>query len=222
MGVITRNILTGLITILPITLTIYLLYWLAVTAESALGGRLMHVLPADFYRPGYGVAAGLILCFLVGTLMQTYVMQRLFAYGEGLFLRLPIVRSVYPTIRDFFEYFSPVKKKDFQQVVSVKLPDTGLEFIGLVTQSDPRRLPPGFGSEEMVLVYLPMSYMIGGYTLLVPRSAVRPLKLTMDEAMRFILTAGVAGTTPPQAQGQTPPQSTPIPPSTDAPKKEQE
>lgn len=215
MAVITRNIITGLITVLPITLTLYLFYWLAVTAESALGGRLVHIIPAELYRPGFGVAAGLILCFLVGTLMQTYVMQRLFAYGEGLFLRLPIVRSVYPTIRDFFEYFSPIKKKDFQQVVAVKMPSNELEFIGLVTQTDPRRMPPGFSGEDVMLVYLPMSYMIGGYTLLVPRDNVRPLNMTMDEAMRFILTAGVTGANAPATQG-----GVPIPASEDVPPEE--
>lgn len=198
MGVITKNILTGLITILPITLTLYLLYWLAVSTEALLGERLLQVLPEGVYRPGLGVALGLILCFVVGMLMHTYVMQRLFAYGEELFLKLPIIRSVYPTIRDFFEYFSPMKKKDFQQVVAVTLPGPGIEVVGLVTQTDRRRMPRAFGDDEHVLVYLPMSYMIGGYTTLVPRSAVRPLDIPMDEAMRFILTAGVTGVQPPR------------------------
>ncbi|MBA4743039.1 MAG: DUF502 domain-containing protein [Azoarcus sp.] len=193
MGVITRNILTGLITILPVTLTIYLLWWLVVTAENLLGRRLLAVLPEGIYQPGLGVAIGLVLCFVVGLLMHTYVMQRLVEYGEGLFQKLPIVRSIYPTIRDFFEYFSPMRKKDFRQVVAVKLPENGLEVVGLVTQTDRNRMPRNFGNEDSVLVYLPMSYMIGGYTAVVPRANVRELDITMDEAMRFILTAGVTG-----------------------------
>ncbi len=193
MGVITRNILTGLITILPVTLTIYLLWWLVVSAENLLGRRLLAVLPDGIYQPGLGVAIGLVLCFVVGLLMHTYVMQRLFEYGETLFQKLPIVRSIYPTIRDFFEYFSPMRKKDFRQVVAVKLPENGLEVVGLVTQTDRNRMPRNFGDEDSVLVYLPMSYMIGGYTAVVPRANVRELDITMDEAMRFILTAGVTG-----------------------------
>ena len=197
MGVITRNILTGLITLLPITLTIYVLYWLGSSAEHLLGAQLMQLLPEGIYRPGLGVIIGLALCFVVGMLMQTYVVRRLFEYSESLVLKLPVIRSVYPTIRDFFEYFSPMRKKDFSQVVAVRLPENGLEVIGLVTQADHDRLPQGFGygEDERVLVYLPMSYMIGGYTALVPRGNVRELDIPMDEAMRFILTAGVTGVT---------------------------
>lgn len=194
MGVITKNILTGLITILPITLTVYLLYWLATSTEQLLGEQLQLLLPPELYRPGLGVAVGVVLCLLVGMLMHTYVMQRLFAWSEGLFLRLPVIRSVYPTIRDFFEYFSPMRKKDFRQVVAVKLPESGLEVVGLVTQTDRHRMPKDLvGDDDCVLVYLPMSYMIGGYTAVVPRAHVRELDIPMDEAMRFILTAGVTG-----------------------------
>ena len=194
MGVITKNILTGLITLLPITLTLYVLYWLASSTEQLLGERLAYLLPDGIYRPGLGVALGLALCFVVGMLMQTYVVRRLFEFGEVLFLKLPVIRSVYPTIRDFFEYFSPMRKKDFRQVVAVKLPENGLEVVGLVTQTDRSRMPKNFGeAEDSVLVYLPMSYMIGGYTVVVPRANVRDLDITMDEAMRFILTAGVTG-----------------------------
>ena len=194
MSAITKYILTGLIAILPITLTIYLLYWLAVSSEALLGGVLQRLLPAGLYRPGLGVAAGVVSLFLIGMLMHSYVVQRVFVRAEQLLLRLPLVRLIYPAIRDFIEYFSPMKKKEFEQVVSIELGDTGMRAIGLVTLTDNTRMPKGFDDEDSVLVYLPMSYMIGGYTILVPRSALTPLDMSMDEAMRFILTAGVSGT----------------------------
>lgn len=194
MGVITRNILTGLITILPVALTIYLLYWLVVSTETLLGQQLQGVLPEGFYRHGMGVAVGLGLSFIIGMLMHTYVMQRIFAQAERLFLRLPLVRLVYPALRDFMDYFSPMKKKEFEQVVAVTLGATGTRAIGLVTQDDVTRLPDGFNDEDCVLVYLPMSYMIGGYAVLVPRRDLQPLDMSMEDAMRFILTAGVAHT----------------------------
>ena len=68
-----------------------------------------------------------------------------------------------------------------------------MEIIGFVTQEDPERLPQAFRDRDSVLVYLPMSYMIGGYTLLVPRKDILPCKMSMDEAMRFALTAGITG-----------------------------
>jgi len=77
------------------------------------------------------------------------------------------------------------------KVVAVTVND--MELIGFITQEDPERLPPSFRERDSVLVYLPMSYMVGGYTLLVKRSDLRPLQMTRDEAMRFVLTAGITG-----------------------------
>lgn len=194
MGSIGKNILTGLITILPVVLTLYLFYWLVVSTESLLGDALRYVLPAGVYKPGMGVAIGVLMAFAVGLLMHTLVMQQLVRLSERVFYRLPLVKSVYLAIRDFLDYFSPEKKKEFEQVVAVRLGDTGMELLGFVTQTDPAHLPEAVRREDTVLVYLPMSYMIGGYAVLVPRSAVRPVSMSMESAMRFILTAGVTGT----------------------------
>jgi uncharacterized membrane protein len=188
-----RTFLTGLITILPVVLTGYLLYWLAVTAESVLGKLIRLVLPADWYWPGMGVVAGLAVVFAVGLLMHAYVVQRLFTRAENMLYHVPVIKSVYRAIRDFFDFFSPAKQKDFHQVVAVTLGDTGMQLVGFVTEGRAERLPRDFGGEDRLLVYLPLSYMIGGYTVLLPRSAVRPLDMSMEEAMRFTLTAGVTG-----------------------------
>ena len=194
MKFIRRNILAGLAAILPIVLTLYLLYWFAVTAETALGGMIRLFLPANMYWPGMGLVAGLLVVFMLGLLMHAYVFQRLFARGERLLYHMPLIKTVYRAMRDFFDYFSPSSKKEFEQVVAVTIGNTGMQMIGFVTQANPERLPEDFRGEDSVLVYLPMSYMIGGYAVLIPRSAVRPLNMNMEEAMRFILTAGVAGT----------------------------
>lgn len=192
---ISKTFLTGLITILPVVLTLYLLYWLVVTAESALGSVIRLVLPENLYWPGMGSIAGLVMVFLVGLLMHAYMVRRLFAWGEQILYHLPLIKTVYRAIRDFFNYFSPDKTKEFEQVVAVSIGDTGMQVIGFVTQAVPEHLPEDFREEGSVLVYLPLSYMIGGYAVLMPRSAVRPLDMSMEEAMRFTLTAGVTGTT---------------------------
>ena len=64
---------------------------------------------------------------------------------------------------------------------------------GFITQTDKQRLPESFREQDKVLVYLPMSYMIGGFTVFIAREHVRPLKMSMEEAMRFTLTAGITG-----------------------------
>jgi len=193
MKFISRNILTGLAAILPVALTLYLLYWFAVTAETALGGIIRLFLPEPMYWPGMGMLAALLAMFLLGLLMHAYVFQRLFARGERLLYHMPLIKTVYGAIRDFFDYFSPSSKKEFEQVVAVNIGDTGMQVIGFVTQTIPERLPEDFRGEDSILVYLPLSYMIGGYAVLMPRSAVRPLGMNMEEAMRFTLTAGVTG-----------------------------
>lgn len=193
---ISKRILTGLITILPVVLTLYLLYWLVVSTEALLGNLLRLVLPTGWYFPGMGFAAGLLVAFVVGMLMHTLVVRRLFAQGERAFIRLPVVKSIYLAIRDLLNYFSSKKDAEFQQVVSVSIGDTGMELIGFVTRTDLRELPKEVSERDYVLVYFPMSYMIGGYAALTPRSALRPLNMSMEDAMRFILTAGVTGQRP--------------------------
>lgn len=192
---ISKNVLTGLVTILPVALTLYLLYWLAVSVELALGRLIRLLLPEDLYWPGMGIIVGLVLVFVIGLLMHAYVVQRLFARAEQVLYHMPMVKSVYRAIRDFFDYFSPTSKKEFEQVVAVSIGDTGMQAIGFVTQAIPERLPEDFREQDNILVYLPLSYMIGGYAVLMPRSAVRPLAMNMEEAMRFTLTAGVTGST---------------------------
>lgn len=189
---LSRNMLTGLVTLLPVMLTLYLVYWLLMSVELALGVLIQLVLPDSLYLPGMGLVAALLLTLLVGILMHAYVVQRLFATAENLLYRMPLIKSVYRAIRDFFNYFSPETHKEFEQVVAVTFGD--MQLIGFVTQALPDKMPESFRGEDSVLVYLPLSYMIGGYAVLIPRNCIRPVDMSMEEAMRFTLTAGVAGT----------------------------
>ena len=187
---ISKILITGFITLLPVVLTIYLLYWLAVSSEQVMGNALKLVLPDTAYFPGLGMIAGLFLVFIVGLMMNAYMVRKIFALGEQLLYHLPLIKTIYRAFRDFFDFFSP-KKEQFGQVVAVTF--NGVELVGFVTQEDPQRLPESFRERDSVLVYLPMSYMVGGYTILIPRSELRPLKMSMEEAMRFVLTAGITG-----------------------------
>ena len=189
---ITRHILTGLITVLPVLLTLYLLYWFIISTETVLGNIIGFILPDVLYWPGMGVIAGLAIVFLIGLLMHIYVVQRVFEKAEQLLFHMPLIKSVYRAIRDFFQFFSPSKEKEFEQVVAVTF-DNGMQLIGFVTQANAENIPTGLNGDDSVLVYLPLSYMIGGYTLLIPRKAIRTLDMSMEEAMRFTLTAGVTG-----------------------------
>lgn len=189
---ITRQILTGLITILPVMLTLYLLYWFVVSTENVLGGIIQFVLPDVLYWPGMGFVAALVLVFVIGLMMQLYVVKALFRKVEDLLYHMPLIKSVYGAIRDFFQYFSPSRQTEFQQVVAVDL-GNDMEVIGFVTLDSSASLPLAEDDDqEKVLVYLPMSYNIGGYPVIMPKSRLRPIDMSMEQAMRFVLTAGVA------------------------------
>jgi len=187
---ISKTLFTGLITLLPVVLTIYFLYWLAVSSENVMGSVLRWMLPQATYFPGLGMLAGLVVVFVVGLLMKAILMRQLFAFGERILFRLPLFKTVYRAMRDLFDFFTP-KKEGLGQVVAVTY--NGMEMIGFITQTDQQRLPESFREQDKVLVYLPMSYMIGGFTLFIPSEHVRPINMSMDKAMRFALTAGITG-----------------------------
>jgi len=187
---ISKILITGFITLLPIVLTIYLLYWLAVSSEQVMGSALRFILPNTIYFPGLGMIAGIVIVFLVGLMMKAILVRQMFAVGERVLYQLPVIKTVYRAMRDLFEFFSP-KKEGLGKVVIVSV--NNMEMIGFITQEDPMRLPESFREKDSVLVYLPMSYMIGGFTIFIPRKDVRECHMSMEEAMRFALTAGITG-----------------------------
>lgn len=190
---ISKIFFSGFVAVLPILATLYIFYWLFSNAETFLGKVIRFILPENLYLPGMGVVAGLIAVFLIGLLLQAWMVQKLFQWGESLFYRIPFVKSIYGAFRDFLQFVSGPEKHagDRSQVVMVKLGNTEMEIMGLVTRSDFKGLPDGIGSETHVAVYIPMSYQIGGHTIIAPKSCMRPIEASMEEAMRFILTAGI-------------------------------
>ena len=186
-----KNFLTGLAAILPITLTLYLLYWFAFSAESFLGRIFRWFLPAHWYLPGLGLVAGILLIFVIGTLMQALLIQKLFSWTERLFIRVPLFKTIYGSIRDLIGYIARDQKTAQQQVVMITLGATDMKLIGFATRSELPAFSGTDGLQDRIAVYLPMSYQIGGYTVLVSKTAVEPLNMSLDEAMRFVLTAGI-------------------------------
>ena len=189
---LTRTFLTGLAAILPIVITLALLWWLGTAAEELLGGLLRAILPEPLYFPGLGLLVTLGVIFGIGVLLRAYVVQWLFAWVEGLMDRIPVVKTIHGVVRDMMNLVSGDLEKQFGDAVLVKLPGTDYRLVGFVTREDFAGLPDELGSEGTIAVYLPMSYQIGGYTLMLPRKQVEPLNLSLEDAMRYTLTAGVS------------------------------
>lgn len=195
---ISQYFFRGLIAFLPIALTVYvLILFVTWTERSAMA--LIRPIIGDFYLPGLGIALGAILILALGVLVSLPITSRLLSWVELPFTNLPVVKSIYSSLKNFADYFAP-HEHDAQQVVLLKMPGNDLGIIGLVTRQSMKGLPPGLGElDDKVAVYLPMGYMIGGYTVFVPRSWTVPVDMSVEEAMRMALIAFMASGKPQKA-----------------------
>ena len=187
---LSKIFLSGLAAILPMAITMYILYWLGSGAEERLGGLIQLVVPQHYYWTGMGLIAGLLLVFAIGLLLNALVIRNLFVWSEEWLAKVPLVKTLYGSIRDLMKFVSGSKGKQMGQVVTVKIGEPDILVLGFLTNGNisfiDKTLRP-----DLVAVYLPLSYQIGGHTILVPRSAVKPAELPMNEAMRFAITAGM-------------------------------
>ena len=186
-----RTFFTGLAVVLPIVITIAVLAWLVQSTEALLGAVVRLFLPDEVYQPGLGLVVALVLIFAVGLLMEAVYFRRVMGWFEDLLNRIPLVKTVYSAVRDLMSLFSKAGTKKFSKVVMVKFPGTEAGLIGFVTIEDFADLPIK-PHADTVAVYLPMSYTIGGYTVLLPRSCLTPIDMSLEDAMRFVVTAGMS------------------------------
>ena len=187
---INRTLLVGLATVFPILATCYLLYWAAFSFEHFLGQVLRIVLPDHVYIPGLGIFLGILLLFMVGIMMRAWFIRNIVEKFENAIFKIPLIKSIYGSIRELVTFVTTGQEKGPKQVVSVTLGETGAEVIGFMTRTDLGSLSKNLG-KNLVAVYLPMSYQIGGYTVLIPKEQVKPLDIPLDKAMRFVISAGV-------------------------------
>ena len=182
----------GLVVVLPMALTFWLLWWLGTSIEALLHRAIVLVVPEQHYRPGMGIMAAVALLIAAGVLVNAFIVRRLLNAWEGLMERIPIVKSVYGAVRDFVRMLpTGGERNELRRVVLARFADAAA--IGFVTRDDAGELGLGPTAEGTVAVYFPMSYQIGGYTLLLPRARVEPIDIPIETAMRLVLTGGMSG-----------------------------
>jgi uncharacterized membrane protein len=197
-----KTFFTGLAAILPVSVTLYLIYWLSTTFESVLGTMLKWILPDNWYRPGLGLVTGFLVVIIIGFLVNAYAVRWFIKRGEELLARVPLVKTIYGAAKDFTRFLpanSP--RRDLQRVVMWPL--NGAYIVGFVTSEHlPETLvnvsPDG---PELVAVYFPLSYQIGGHTLFIPRHQLMETSMQVEEALRLVLTGGM--TVAPAAESRT-------------------
>jgi uncharacterized membrane protein len=184
--------ITGLLAILPLALTIYLFIWLVGGIEALFGVIFTVLFPASWYIPGMGVILAVVTIFLIGLVLQLWVFQQLQGWVNRLLEKFPLVGDIYESINSLMKYFTGNNKQtEGEQVVAITIGSPPMRLLGIVTCSDLKDAPKGLGEENMIAVYLPMSYQVGGYTVYVAREHITAVEMSKKEALRWTLTGGI-------------------------------
>ena len=186
----------GLLTVLPLGLTLYIIFIL-ITVSEKYASLLIQPLLGHLYFPGIGLLIAIAFIIILGFLISQPFLYKIFGLLELPFTNLPVVNSVYNSIKSFAEYFSDDKKTKSNQVVIVTIPGTEIKLIGLVTRENLVGIIPEENEESlerMISVYIPMSYMVGGYTIFVHEKSIKRIDMSVEEAMKNSLLAWLTKT----------------------------
>lgn len=176
----------GLVATAPLLLTVALLHWIYKTLESAFGSFLEMIVGNKWYFPGLGIIMAVLVVAAVGYLLDYLLIQKVYNWGEKVLTKIPLVKTFYGALRQFLTFFKKDEKK-LGQAVRVKIGEQHL--IGIMTRSDLNQSPLSKSGE--VAVFFPMSYQMGGYTMLVKHANVEVIQMNVEDVLKFAVTAGV-------------------------------
>ena len=171
--------LQGLVITVPLVVTVYILYASFSWTDTAIRHLFRDMLPTF---PGLGVIFACALIWVIGALSRIYLFSVLVQTADQLLQRVPLVKTLYGSVRDLLQFFN---KTDRAAGAAVKLHlDESAHMIGITTNEDEQTGRVG--------VYLPLSYQIGGFLVYVPRDRVEKLPMGVEETLKMVLTGGMA------------------------------
>jgi uncharacterized membrane protein len=183
--------ITGFFVTVPAIATAWLLYVFWDAIDDFFSPGYQHVFGRRI--PGLGFLTGVLLILFIGTIATNVVGRRIIARIERLLAHVPIFRSVYPSVKQLLESFSPEKRSSFKSVVLAEHPRKGEFVFGFVTAEV--LIDADEGTQPMVTVFVPTNNLYLGDVIMLPRDDVMATGLTVEEGIRIILSAGTA--TPP-------------------------
>lgn len=211
-----RYLVAGLLVWLPIVVTIFVLKFLV-----GLVDQTMLLVPAKwrpeavlgFPIPGLGLVLAVVVLFLTGIALTNLVGRQLVSWWEDLMKRIPVVRSIYSGAKTFTETVFTPKGQAFKRVLLVQYPREGIWTMGFQS-GDEVGEASHLAGRRLVCVFIPTTpNPTSGFIIMVPREDVLPLDVSVDDAMRWIFTLGVAS---PSWSGD-PASAPPVPPQVPEP-----
>lgn len=191
-----RYFLTGLLVITPIWGTVLILKTLFVTVDGILGDMLARIVTPGYYVPGLGIATLVLLIFATGLFAANFIGRQIVALWEDLLNRVPVVRGIYSTLKSMMDILSFTERGQYNRVVLIQFPKNGhycFAFVTGVTKGEVQDI----SSDPLVHVYVPTSpNPTSGYFLLVPEREVIPVEISVEEAMKLIVSGGLYSPTP--------------------------
>lgn len=187
---VSAQTLRGLLLLVPLVVTVVFVLWLSRTIESTLKPAVSLFIPDTWYIPGLALVVFLIGAFVLGLLTRHVLLRKMVDFAERWMAKTPVIGSIYPVVRQLTDLLTDKDKNQNGKVVLVGLPGTGGQVLGIITQSSdmPRAdwLPA-----DCELVYVPLSYQMGGLTLVIPRERLQYLDVKPGEALQMIIMGGV-------------------------------
>jgi uncharacterized membrane protein len=188
-----RYLIAGVLVWLPILATV----WVLSVMLHILDLALVLVPPAyrperlvGFQLPGIGLLLALVVLFLTGLLVTNLIGRQLIVWGEDLVNRIPIVRTVYGGVKSFAESVLS-QSNSFRKVVMVEYPRAGAWSIGFLTAEDVPEVSQKMGEPHAAVYISAALNATAGYLVILPRREVVELNMSVDAAMKMIITCGV-------------------------------
>ena len=180
--------ITGLFVVVPVGITIFILKFLFNFADGILGSYLDSLLAAfldnHYHIPGLGMLTGFIVIYLSGVLATNVIGTRILRWSDGILSRIPVVKSIYGSSKQFTQVFKE-GKSSYRRAVFVEWPRAGVRAVGFVTAEVER------DGEKLVVVYVPtMPNPTSGFALFFKESEVQDCGMTVEEAVKFVVSGG--------------------------------
>lgn len=183
---IKKNFITGLLVVVPVGATIFVLKWILAAIDSILGHVPGYVIGLEF--PGLGIITLILLILLIGIVSTNYFGNRILRYWDEIMQKVPLVRGVYSTVKQVMQTFSV--KHNFHGVAVVEYPRAGCYTIGFVTGDIAGGSLGLTGNYQTVFVPTTPN-PTAGFLLILPESEVRHLDMSVEQGMKFIISLGL-------------------------------